>query len=325
MTQRVCYIEHEMLGELVVIRGGEIDPTELASRSREALDAPLAADGVLTVARVRSSACVLGAFQRASQIDARAGELVVARGSGGPEVMVGAGTVWMHLALAHPGALVACDHARIVNRYVRPLLRALTRSGATAQWAGRDWIGVRARPAAWVGFAHDATSGRTAIEAFLAVRTPFARGERGSFRGKVPGTLEEIFSRTFESEDIEEAIVEAYRAIAPAPAPAPAPARAHAPAPATEIETAWSATIEEAIGTIGAGVDREGALRVGGDLLVSRDALAQLEARLRTAASADVARVVAETLGAPGVALEGVRSLASIVDVVLRARDPLCS
>jgi hypothetical protein len=83
----------------------------------------------------------------------------------------------------------------------------------------------------------------------------------------------------------------------------------------------WEATCEEAIGLVGAGRDARGVLRVGGDLLVSRDALARLEERLRDTEAADVPRVVDETLAAPGVALDGVKSLASIADVVARARD----
>ena len=321
MTQGLCYIEREMPGELVVIRGGAIEPNELASRSCESLDAPLVADAVLTIARVASPACVLGAFQRAAQIALAEGvrEPLVRRGSGGPEVLVGPGTVWMLLSLAHPAVLVACDQARIVNRYVRPLVRAMIKVGATAQWGGRDWIGVRTRPAAWIGFAHDATSRRTTVEAFVAVRSPFARGTRGSFRGKAPGTLEEIMDRSFELERIEEAIAEAYRGIASEPALAPAPVPAPAPAPAPALDGPWLATVEEAIGVIGAGRDARGVLRVGGDLLVSRDALVKLEAQIATATHSDLARIVHATLGAPGVALEGVRSLASVVDVVERA------
>jgi hypothetical protein len=59
---------------------------------------------------------------------------------------------------------------------------------------------------------------------------------------------------------------------------------------------------------------------VGGDLLVSRDAMAHLEARLPDANDDEVARVLDVTLGAGGVALDGVRSLSSLRDVILRAR-----
>jgi hypothetical protein len=85
-------------------------------------------------------------------------------------------------------------------------------------------------------------------------------------------------------------------------------------------EPAWAATTEEAIGTLGAGPDKSGTFRVGGDLLVSRDALARLEADLNTAPDEDVGRIVDAALAAPGVALDGVRSLNSVRDVILGAR-----
>ncbi len=84
----------------------------------------------------------------------------------------------------------------------------------------------------------------------------------------------------------------------------------------------WSATVEEAIGLLGAGPDARGVFRVGGDLLVSRDALATLERDAPGAyAQGDeaLARLVDATLSAPGVALEGVRSLASVRDVIAAA------
>jgi hypothetical protein len=207
---------------------------------------------------------------------------------------------------------------------VRPLLRALTRTGSQAHYFGRDWVSVAHRPAAWVGFAHDATTRRTLLEAFVAVRTPFATRARASFLGKPAGTLESIGGRPVDPERVALAVVEAYardagRVIAGAPPPPPPPApdgddpRADPP---------WAATREVPIGTLGAGPDARGAFRVGGDLLVSRDALARLEARVGAAADDDVvARAVDETLAAPGVALEGVPSLAAVRDVILAARS----
>ena len=155
----------------------------------------------------------------------------VRRGSGGPEVRLGPGTVHVALALAHPGALVPCDEKRIVNRAVRPLLRALTRIGALAHFFGRDWVSVQHRPVAWVGFAHDAGTRRTLFEAFVAVRTPFHVTERPSFLGKTPGTLEAIVGKPIEPQRLVDAIVDAYVgswAVAPVEAAAPAADRQHA-------------------------------------------------------------------------------------------------
>jgi hypothetical protein len=85
------------------------------------------------------------------------------------------------------------------------------------------------------------------------------------------------------------------------------------------VDPPWAATCEEAIGTLGAGPDARGTLRVGGDLLVSRDALARLEVRAAHASADDLGRIVDEALAAPGVALDGVKSLASVCDVIARA------
>jgi hypothetical protein len=253
----------------------------------------------------------------------------VRRGSGGPEVRIGPATVHIALALAHPGALVPCDEKRIVNRCVRPLLKAVTRVGALAHFFGRDWVSVAHRPAAWVGFAHDATTQRTVFEAFVAVRAPFhdeARdGPRPSLLGKEPGTLEGITGKAVDPHALVEAIARAYaeawdaEEVPIAVGVEPSATATDDAAGATGVEPPWAATVDEAIGTIGAGRDAGGVFRVGGDLLVSRDALARLEARSVAAAEADLGRVVDETLAAPGVALDGVRSLESVRDVIARA------
>ena len=308
-----------------ILRAGERSVREIAGHSRAALDRPLALPGELWTAVARDDGLLLGAFQRGSSgPDAR-----WRRGSGGPAVRLGPGTVHVALALAHPGALTACDEKRIVNRSVRPLLRALTRVGATAHFFGRDWVSVLHRPAAWVGFAHDATTGRTLFEAFVAVRAPFHVADRPSFMGKPPGTLEAIVGKSIEPQRIVDAIVEAYVAawaVLPVEtAPPEAPDRQHADdratgGPESADEPPWAANVEEAIGTLGAGPDARGVFRVGGDLLVSRDALARLEARSPQVPDAALGALVDELLAAPGVALDGVRSLTSIRDVIALGR-----
>jgi len=226
--------------------------------------------------------------------------------------------VHIALALAHPAALVACDEKRIVNRMVRPLLKGLTKVGALSHYFGRDWVSVRHRPAAWVGFAHDAGTRRTLFEAFVAVRTPFS-GERASFLGKAPGTIEEITGAAMAPERVVEAVVEAYAGAWGAEV-APMAVGAIEEPPASLDDTPWAATADEAIGLLGAGADAGGAFRVGGDLLVSRDALARLETAAPATPDDALGALVDATLAAPGVALDGVRSLTTVRDLVLRAR-----
>jgi hypothetical protein len=315
-----------------VTRAGELATETFASRSRELLDRPLAGQAELWVTIASDAALVLGAFQRGTSVSAVAMPAadtlpVMRRASGGPEVHVGKGTVHVALALERPDALEPCDERRIVNRYVRPLLRALTKTAGLAHFFGRDWISVAHRPAAWVGFAHDAASKRTLVEAFVGVHEPFATEPRGSLLGKTPGALEELAGKPIDPSRVADAIVASYLARYDAtevPVKAEADS-ADASGTRRTIEDPrrdppWAATVEEPIGIVGAGPDARGVMRVGGDLLVSRDALAQLESLVAGARDEEVGRIVQETLGGPGVAIDGVRSLASVRDVILRAR-----
>jgi hypothetical protein len=297
---------------------GALAPGRIAARSRRELDRTLAHDGELTIARPSAEAVLVGAFQRGAGIDAK--HTLFRRGSGGAAVRVGPGTLWVSLALARPNALVACDAAKLVNRYVRPLLRALGKVGVPARYFGRDWIGVANRPVAAVGFAHDGATGRAHVEAFVAVRTPFALGPRGSFLGKSPATLEDIIGETVDLDVLSRWIEEAY---AGAYASEPLPVALDDVREDDEdvrADPPWRATVEEAIGEIGAGPDAAGLFRVGGDLLASRDAIALLESRIEGATEVDVPVIVDTVLAASGVAIDGVRSLESVAKVILAAR-----
>ncbi len=310
---------------------------QIASLGAAALAGDLTRDAELSVHGLDREALVLGAFQRASSVGASSvspdARPVVARVSGGPVVAVGRGTLHVVLALAKIDVLEPCTPRQIVNRHVRPLLRALTASGATARFFGRDWIDVKSRPTAWVGFAHDTTTGRAVLEAFIAVSSPFAVQPRAAYLGKEPGTLDAIVGRSFSPPRIAAAIRAAYEAAwgdrlaVPVPsltgstAPPTFGAPPPPPVPPTPMpdEPPWAATVNEAIGIIAAGHDRHGVLRVGGDLLASRDAIARLEARVIGAAPDAIAAIVTEELGDPRVALDGVKSLDSVRDAIVRA------
>jgi len=141
----------------------------------------------------------------------------------------------------------------------------------------------------------------------------------------VPGTLQSIAGRVLDPARLAHAVVDAYaegrdvRQLEPTPVTAPDFVTA------TEVtsDPPWAATYEEVIGIVGAGPDSRGVFRVGGDLLVSRDALARLETRAAQASEEDIGPIVDATLKAPGVALDGVRTLASLRDVIARARRNL--
>lgn len=294
----------------------------LAARSRQ-WGPTRGADALLAIGSPSDEAVVLGAFQRASELGEGAGARALRRGSGGGAARVGPGTVWLQLSLARPDALVECTPDKLLNRYVRPLLRALTRAaGVPVSYFGRDWISAAHRPVALVGLAHEATTNRALFEAVVAVSTPLSVGDRPSFLGKAPATLDEIAGRALHPDRVVEAVVDAYRTSASAHVDRSSE-EAEAEAPSID-EGAWSATREEAIGTIGAGRDASGRLRVGGELMASRDALARLEALLAAlpaeASEDDVGRAVDEALGSGGAITFGVRSLVSIRDAIVEAR-----
>lgn len=283
-------------------------------------------DATLVIGSPADEACILGAFQRASEIDA-GGAPMFRRGSGGGAARVGEGSVWLQLALAHPDALVPCTADKLLNRYVRPLLRALTKVANTpASYFGRDWISIAHRPVALVAFAHEAKTNVALVEAFVAVSTPFALAARPSFLGKIPATLEEIAGHPIDRARVVDAIAEAYRAIATSVLDVEAPP---APPPAELVppEPPWTATREEPIGLVAAGRDATGKLRVGGELMASHDAIANLEDRVAAlppdATEEEVGRVVDEALTTGGAITFGVRSLTSIRDAILESQPRL--
>lgn len=312
-----------MRARIGVLAPAERGAAAVAARSRGALNRELRGDAELAVSIVGDDGLLVGAFQRGRGMPDR--WPLARRGSGGPAVRVGPGTIHVEFALLDPALLLHPDPRRIVNRAVRPLLRALTRQGHLAHFFGRDWVSVARRPAAWVGFAHDAATRRTLFEAFVAVETPFAVDERPSFAGKEHGTLEAIAGRSVDAVRVAHAIVDAYAEGHEATALEPTDDRAgvrEADADDLRANPPWASTAEDAIGTLGAGADARGVFRVGGDLLVSRDALGRLESLVAGAAAPsadDVGAFVDAALGRPEVALDGVRSLATVRDLIVRA------
>ncbi|MEO8798379.1 MAG: hypothetical protein ABI551_10870, partial [Polyangiaceae bacterium] len=161
------------------------------------------------------------------------------------------------------------------------------------------------------------------IEAVVAVRAPFTveGASYPSFLDKTVITLEEATERSFAVGDVARAIALAYakdydgveRDLA----------EPMALALPVHADPMWRATVGEVIGLVGAGRDRNGVFRVGGELLASRDALANLE---RAIAGFDgstelgaIGAAVDQTLAKPGTALHGIRSLKSVRDVIAAA------
>lgn len=301
---------------LLVRRPGPLPARVIAARSASALDRPLAGDAELELLVPSDELVVQGAFdvQRAGP----------RRGSGGGPVRVGPGSLWIQLALARPDALVPCDAERLLNRHVRPLLEALTRAGALAHYFGRDWVSSSKRPLAAVGFAHEARTGRACFEAVVAVSTPFAEAGRRSFLGNAPATLAELGRRAPDVARLGDGLVAAFAKASGREVETLALANSLPEAEDPEV-VPFLATGEEAIGPIGAGREASGRLRVGGELMASRDAMTALEDAL-AALEADgrvtdvdaVSAAIDGALGPPAVVF-GVRALVALRDVIVRA------
>ena len=249
----------------------------------------------LTIGYPPAPAWLLGAFQRTSEIPDDAPRLK--RASGGGAVRIGPGTLWLQLELDLDLGSLPAD--KLLNRQVRPLLKALTRvTSKPAHYFGRDWVALAHRPVAFVGFAHSAEQNRGVFEAIVAVDAPLA--PRPSFRDKSPVALEA------DPTALLDAVVEAYGVETVREVPA-----------AADIadEPAWAATLDEALGTIAAGPDASGRMRVGGELMASSDAVARLEAAL--AAGAGLEGAINDAFR--GATIFGAR-LESIRDVIVEAR-----
>lgn len=281
VTQNAAQVGSLRPDMLAIAEPADASPTALAALSRSWDDVTGAR---LVVAAPTSTATVLGAFAR------RSAEDHVVRGSGGAPVTIGTGTIWIQLALERSDVLVDCRPDQLINRYVRPVLRTI---GGT--YLGRDVVSVRGQPVGLVSFAHDAGTGRCLFEALLAVTTPFS-GPRPSFRGKEPTVL---------GGDVAALVTKLRGAYGPG---------ASAPLSATSAEPPlappWTATLEEALGTLGAD-----ATKLGGELVASRDAVRDVEARLAAGASVDEALAAFE-----GAQLFGAR-IESLREVLLRARE----
>ena len=287
----------------------------ICALSHAAMDVPITGRAALSVEVAADDGVVPGAFQRSGDAAGARHRRV----SGGSALRVAAGSVHVVLALPACDALVACEPPQLINRHVRPLLRALSRHAALAHYFGRDWISVLRRPAAFAGFAHDAGSGRAAFEAFVPVHAPLWIAARASFGGKEPASLDELSGRVVDAESLASAIRSAYGA-----AYGPLDTlSAFGPSPALASEPPWTARVSEAIGEVCAGRSHAGGLCVGGEFMGSRDALAALETRLAIldveCTNDAISQAIDETLRGAAV-LFGVRDRASIRDAVVAAR-----
>ena len=128
---------------------------------------------------VRGPAVVLGAGQRAGRVIsleacAASGAVVLRRATAGTAVYVGERAILWTLALPHVAALAPDATMRtLLNRNVRGFLDGLRKAGALAHYFGREWISVRKRPAAVMGF-EVSEGGAVLLEVLAGIEAPVA-------------------------------------------------------------------------------------------------------------------------------------------------------
>jgi len=197
---------------------------------------------VIAASVVADRAVILGAMQRAGRVvDLRAcaetNVSVLRRTTTGTAAWMGGEGLVLTLGLPHVAAIEADATDRtLLNRNVRPFLRAFTRTGAMAHYFGREWISLKKRPAALLGF--DVTrTGSVLIEVFVGLDQSIGLpvelmtiDERSvdRFHGKNPASLREVLpdaqghrlaerllesiaSDTASSIDFDEAALERFR------------------------------------------------------------------------------------------------------------------
>ncbi len=297
----------------------DVSAQEIATRSWNALTSRHAHAATLTVSTVAAGegAVLLGRFQRLGDArDFHPDAARLRRASGGTHLFVAEGSVHVLLALASPDALVACTPASLVNRHVRPVLRAI--GGA---YFGRDWIaGARSGeggsaggrvPIAFAGFAHVASSGRAALEVVLPSSSGWCEASRASHRGLTPAHLDDPARHVDPIVAAFEAAFGAGERISRDGADLGDEAPPADPTP-------WSASLDEAMGPVRAGRDARGALQLGGELFASADRLEALGAAVD--ADPDAAGALVDAAFTDGGVIVGVNDLAHVRDVLLEAR-----
>jgi hypothetical protein len=190
---------------------------------------------------------------------------VVRRLGGGSAVQVGPGIVRVAFRFPMDGR-IAPDAERIVNRAVRPILRALRRCTPLAHYFGRDVVSVKVagqrRDVGVVGFGHDATAGTAVLEVFLAL-TAKPRPDLVPLADLVPGLTAAALCERLAHELAAEGV--SCSPLVPLAAVD------------ADAEPSWEVVAHTPFARVGASADPP---RIGGDFFVSSDWLRQLHARL---------------------------------------------
>jgi hypothetical protein len=272
---------------------------------------------------VHGPALLLGAGQRAGRVAkldacAATGTVVLRRVTSGTAAYVGERAIVWTLALPHVASLVPDATPRtLLNRNVRAFLEGFRRAGAAAHYFGREWVSIRHRPAALLGF--EATpDGAVLIEVIAGMDAPVAVPEAlatveeravDRWLGKAPAGLGELTRG--HAVEIAGAVMEGVARRAAVRVEQAEGIEVACLAPVTREDDPMPEGFEAVpgarvpIGWVDAGIGPAGEVWIGGDVLVP--------AYVRAAIAAGGAK-----LGE--VPIEGA-SLADLVEAVRQAKD----
>jgi len=262
---------------------------------------------LLASASFTTQALVLGALQRqdtlASRSSARFDVPVKRRRSTGTEAQLAGAVLYHALALPRVDALFADASARtLLNRNLRALLRGYAAAGVPLRYFGTEVLALLGQPVALVGYDQTA-SGAILIEVLLGLESPCV--VRSALKREPPAALDTVALRSLPAHELllraVSGTVERLAATAVDVSGSLPPAQAFAvPEPSSA-----PASVPIPLGIVEASTQPD--LRVTGDLLVSRAALARVEALAGAALVSGTAlseAVLAPLQGAP---LDGAR------------------
>lgn len=184
-----------------------------------ALDAARDGRPYLFASVVHGPAVVLGQRQRAARViawDDRGDTPLYRRATTGTAAYIARAAIVWTLALPRVSTLLDDATPRtLLNRNVRVFLHGLNRVGALAQYFGREWIAVRHRPCALLGF--DLTrDGRVLLEMIAGWEGSIALPERlrspheralDRWRGRLPVSLAESVNDTWSAEKVAHTVI----------------------------------------------------------------------------------------------------------------------
>jgi hypothetical protein len=257
---------------------------------------------LLASASFTAQALVLGSLQRVDTLRARSSARfegrMARRFSTGTEAQLDGAVLYHALALPRVDALFSDASARtLLNRNLRSILRGYTAAGVPLRYFGTEVLALLGHPVALVGYDQTA-NGAVLIEVLIGLENPCV--VRPALRREPPASLFGLLRRESPRHEF---LQRALSGICERLALTPLDVSSALPSPRAVVEPAATlppAAVAVPLGVVEAVIQPHP--RVTGDLLISRAALAQVEALAQAALAAGNSlseAVLAPLQGAP--------------------------